>query len=127
MGKQSAVMVLANRMADKLVAEQTRARLMMGFDAAIIAAHEVFQLGPGRAAAFANAYNDAMEQLATLYVDDCEKNKDKKIDYAKGTRDTLIKKIVGPENFVSFDKAYGEAYMDELKRFRILNGLEEQK
>ena len=121
MSKQSTVMVLANRMARKLVAEQTRARLMMGFDAAIIAAHEVFQFGPGRAAAFSNAYNDAMEQLATLYVSDCDENKDKKIDYAKGTRDALIKKIVGPDNFVPFDKAYGEAYMDELKRFRMLN------
>lgn len=127
MASKNVLAKMANAMARQLVAEQTKARLMMGFDAAIIAAHEVFQLGPGRAAAFANAYNDAMEQLATLYVDDCEENKDKKIDYAKGTRDTLIKKIVGPENFVPFDKAYGEAYMDELKRFRILNGLEEQK
>ena len=122
MGSKNSMMILAKRMARRMVAEQTRARLMMGFDAATMAAHEVFQMGPGRAAAFSNAYNEAMEKLATLYIDDCELNKDKQIDYAKGTRDTLIRKIVGEENFVPFDKAYGEAYMDELRRFRLMEG-----
>lgn len=31
----------------------------------------------------------------------------------------LIRKIVGEDNFVEFDRAYGEAYMDELKRIRV--------
>ena len=92
------------------------------FDAAIIAAHEVFHMGPGRAAAFANAYNEAMEQLAGLYVSDAEENHDKRIDYAKGKRDELILSIVGPENFGPFDSAYGEAYFDELRRIRLMNG-----
>lgn len=120
MSRKNQTLLLAERIARQLVAEQTRARLMLGFDAAILAAHEVFQLGPGRAAAFADAYNEAMEKLASLYVDDAEENHDRHIDYAKGTRDELIRRIVGDENFVEFDRAYGEAYMDELKRIRVM-------
>ena len=122
MPKPSATARIAQEMARRLVAEQTRARLSISFDAALIAAHEVFQLGPGRAAAFADAYGRAMEQLAGLYIDDCDKNKDKQLDYAKGTRDALIRSIVGDANFVPFDKCYGEAVMDELRRIRIIEG-----
>lgn len=122
MSTKNAVMVMADRIARRIVAEQTRARIMLSFDAAIIAAHEVFHMGPGRAAAFANAYKEAMEQLAGLYVDDFDKHGDKRIEYAKGKRDELILSIVGPENFVPFDVAYGEAYFDELRRIRLMNG-----
>ena len=119
MGRKNQVLVLAERIARDLVAEQTRARLVMGFDAAIIAAHEVFGMGPGRAAAFAEAYNSAMEELATIYVDDG--NVDGSMEYAKHKRDEVIKKIVGEENFVPFQQAYTDAYMDELKRFRVMS------
>ena len=120
MSTKNSVLILAERIARQLVAEQTRARVMLGFDAAIIAAHEVFQMGPGRAADFAAAYNSAMEELADLYVSDCDDNGDKRIDYAKGKRDEIIRRIVGDANFVPFDRAYGEAYMDELKRIRVM-------
>lgn len=103
-----------------IIAEQTRARIMMGFDAAIIAAHEALQLGPGRAALFATAYNTAMDELATLFVADCDENGDKTLEYAKAKRDELILSIVGEENFVPFERAYGSAYMDELRRIRLM-------
>ncbi|MBO6093724.1 MAG: hypothetical protein J6P40_08905, partial [Oscillospiraceae bacterium] len=61
MSKPSWWAIMAQEMAKKIVAEQTRVRLMIGFDAAVIAAHEALQLGPGRAAAFANAYHDALD------------------------------------------------------------------
>lgn len=120
MGTKNSVIVLADRMARNIIAEQTRARIMLGFDAALIAAHEVLQMGPGRAAAFATAYNEAMETLAGLYISDCDDNGDKSLVYAKAKRDELIRSIVGPDNFVPFDLAYGKAYMDELKRVRIM-------
>lgn len=126
MSKPSAVVRMAQAMARETIANQTRARLSIAFDAALIAAHEVLQLGPGRAAAFAQAYGDAMEELAGLYIDDCEQNKDKRLDYAKGTRDRIIREIVGEANFVPFDKSYGEAVMDELRRIRIIQGKEAQ-
>ena len=94
MGKQSGMMMLANRMAQRIIGEQTRARVALGFDAAIIAAHEVFKMGPGRSAAFATAYNEAMEWLAELYISDCDENHDKQLAYAK----------------------------DELKRIRLMEG-----
>ena len=68
MSKPSGWAIMAQEMAKKIVAEQTRVRLMIGFDAAVIAAHETLQLGPGRAAAFANAYHDALDDLAELFV-----------------------------------------------------------
>lgn len=118
--KQSATMMIAQKMARAIIADQTRARVAIGFDAAIIAANKSFHMGPGRAAQFANDYNEAMEFLATLFIDDCEGNHDDQLDYAKGKRDEIILKIVGEENFVPFDKYYGEAYMDELKRIRVM-------
>lgn len=121
MGKNQMI-ITAQRIASAIVAEQTKARLALGFDAAIIAAHEVFNMGPGRAAAFANAYNSAMEELAHLYVGDSKENGDKTLEYAKAKRDELILKIVGEKNFVPFDATYGYVYIDELQRLRILQG-----
>ena len=121
---KNAVAGLAERIARNIVAEQTKARIMMSFDAAIIAAHEAFGMGPGRAAAYANAYNSAMNDLAELYITDAKD--DKSFEYAKAKRDELILSIVGEENFVPFDRAYGAAYVDELKRIRIYQKKEEE-
>ena len=116
MSKPSAWVIMAQEKAKQIVAEQTRVRLTIGFDAALIAAHEVLQLGPGRAAAFANAYHEALDDLAELYLAD----KDKAMDYGKGKRDEVIRKITGDENFVPYDRFYGDTYLDELKRVRTL-------
>lgn len=118
MSTKNSVMILADRIARNIVAEQTKARLSMSYDAAIIAAHEALGMGPGRAAIFREAYNNAIEELAGLFIDDSDS--DKKLVYAKAKRDEAILKIVGPENFVPFDYSYGMAYMDELKRIRLL-------
>lgn len=120
MGTKNSVMVLADRIARKLVAEQTMARLSIGMDAALLAAHEVFGMGPGRAEAFRTAYVDAMEELAGMFIDDADG--DKRLEYAKAKRDEAIRRIVGDDNFVPFDVSYGAAYMDELKRIRIMKG-----
>jgi hypothetical protein len=120
MSKPSALAREIDRQVRLIVAEQTKARLALGFDAAILAANKTFHMGPGRAAAFGEAYNEAMQELAELYVSDCEENRDKQIDYAKGKRDEIIRKIVGEKNFVPFDRFYGLAYMDELRRIRVI-------
>lgn len=122
MSKPSATARIAQEMCRRLVAEQTRARLSIAFDAALIAAHEVLQLGPGRAAAFAQAYGEAMESLADLFLRDCEENHDKRLDYAKAKREELIRSIVGDANFQPFDRCYGAAVMDELRRIRVIEG-----
>ena len=121
MAKPSSTMRIAQAIARETIANQTRARLSISFDAALIAAHEVLQLGPGRAQAFANAYSNAMNELADLFISDCDENHDKQIVYAKAKRDELIRSIVGEANFVPFDVSYGNAVMDELKRVRVMN------
>lgn len=60
-----------------------------------------------------------MEELATIYVDDGEA--DGGMEYAKAKRDEVIRRIVGEDNFVPFQAAYTDAYMDELKRFRVMS------
>ena len=123
MSTKNQVLILAERIAKKLVAEQTMARLSLGLDAAIIAAHEALGMGPGRAENFRRAYVTAMDELAGMFVDDAGEKPsegDREIVYAKAKRDEIIRKIVGEENFVPFDVSYGAAYMDELKRIRIM-------
>ena len=120
MSRKNQVLLLAERIAKDIVAEQTRARIQMGFDAAILAAHEALGLGPGRAQAFQDAYNAAMDELATLFIDDgCG---DQTFEYAKAKRDEAIRNIVGDELFVPFERSYGQAYMDELRRIRLSGG-----
>ena len=123
MSKPSAWVRMAQEKAKQIVAEQTGVRLAIGKDAALIAAHEVLQLGPGRAAAFLGAYNRAMDDLAELYLGD----KDKAMDYGKGKRDEVIRKIVGDENFIPYDRFYGNTYLDELKRVRAIIHTEDKK
>lgn len=125
MSAKNQVLILAERISKKLVAEQTTARLALAFDAAILAAHEVFGMGPGRAAAFRDAYMDAMEELAGMFIEDADKktgNGDRDLTFAKSKRDEAIRKIVGDEMFVPFDRDYGSAYIDELRRIRIMGG-----
>lgn len=124
MSKPSGWAIMAQQMAKKIVAEQTRVRLMIGFDAAVIAAHETLQLGPGRAAAFANAFHEALDDLAELYLQDYQ---DKEMEYGKGKRDEVIRKILGEANFVPYDRLYGGTYLDELGRIRALESTEAQK
>lgn len=130
MSTKNQVLILAERIAKKLVAEQTMARLSLGLDAAIIAAHEALGMGPGRAESFRQAYVTAMDELAGLFVDDAGKKPsegDREIVYAKAKRDEIIRKIVGEANFVPFDLSYGAAYMDELKRIRVMKGEDDGK
>ena len=49
------------------------------------------------------------------------------MDYGKGKRDEVIRKIVGDENFIPYDKLYGDTYLDELKRIRAIIHKEDKK
>jgi len=127
MAKQSAVMILADKIARRIIAEQTFPRLAIGLDSAMIAAHRVFGMGPERAKRFDAAYKEAMEELAGLFLDDADENHDKSLTYAKVSRDDLIRKIVGPDLFVPFDQIYGDAYIDELRRVRTIGNKEDKR
>lgn len=80
--------------------------MQMGQDAAMIAAHDVLQLGPGRARDFCVAYIEAMNAMAHMVVDD--QKDDKEFVYSKTKIDEQILAIVGPENFKPWEVRYGE-------------------
>ena len=80
--------------------------LQMSQDAAMIAAHDVLQLGPGRAEAFCVAYREAINDMARRVVDD--QLDDPEFVYAKAKIDEMIKSIVGPEKFAPWEVRYGE-------------------
>lgn len=79
--------------------------MQMGQDAAMIAAHDVLKLGPGRAKDFCLAYIDAMNSIARMVVDD--QKDDKEFVYSKVKIDEQIFAIVGPDNFRSWEVRYG--------------------
>lgn len=79
--------------------------MQMGQDAAMIAAHDVLQLGPGRARDFCVAYIEAMNSMARMVVDD--QKDDKEFVYAKSKIDEKILSIVGPDNFKPWEERYG--------------------
>ena len=80
--------------------------MQMGQDAAMIAAHDALQMGPGRAREFCLAYIAAMNQMAKMVVDD--QKDDREFVYAKAKIDEQILLIVGPENFQPWEERYGK-------------------
>lgn len=79
--------------------------MQMGQDAAMIAAHNVLQLGPGRAKDFCVAYIEAINSMARMVVDD--KKDDKEFVYAKSKIDEKILSIVGHDTFKPWEERYG--------------------
>ena len=66
----------------------------------------------------------SLDDLAELYLQDYQ---DKEMEYGKGKRDEVIRKILGEANFVPYDRLYGGTYLDELGRIRALESSEAQK
>ena len=79
--------------------------MQMGQDAAMIAAHDVLGMGPGRSADFCAAYIEAMNGMARMVVED--QKDDKEFVYAKAKIDEQIRAIVGEKNFVPWEGRYG--------------------
>ena len=79
--------------------------LQIGLDAAMIAAHEVFKLGPGRAEKFRNEYVDTVNEIAKLLSDDGKDDRD--LVYAKTVVDRRLHDIVGDKLFDDWDTRYG--------------------
>ena len=79
--------------------------MQMGQDAAMIAAHEVLQLGPGRSEAFRTAYIEAMNGMARMVCED--QQDDSEFVYAKAKIDEQIRAIVGDDLFKPWEERYG--------------------
>lgn len=103
--KTSTVMVIARQIADSMIREQTAIRMQMSKDVAFKAAHRVFGMGPGRAPEFDAVYEEELDNMANLFIEDGKD--DGQMWYAKAKNDEELKAIVGEENFKPHDQRYG--------------------
>lgn len=101
MAKQSAYLKKIRTAARKQVAEEHIVRIQMSLDAAMIAANEVLQMGPGRAPAFATAFSEALSEIAEMTVSDT-----RDMEYTKVKLDKRLEEICG-KAFVPWEKRYG--------------------
>lgn len=72
-------------------------------DAALLAAHDVFQLGPGRAAKFVAAIGKYTNEIAALLVEDAKTDRD--YIYTREKVDERLKQICG-DNFTPWEERY---------------------
>lgn len=79
--------------------------LQLAQDAAMIAANEVLQMGPGRAPDFANKMREVVNEIAGVMLAD--QKDDEKFAYTRGVVDRRLKKICG-EHFVPWEERYGQ-------------------
>lgn len=84
--------------------QKLKIAMQMGLDGAMIAANDVLHLGPGRAQAFANAYIDAVNEIAKLFAEDGED--DPEMVYSKKVLDDRLRAISG-DAFQSWEQRYG--------------------
>ena len=85
------------------IAASRHIHTQMCLDAAMIAANEVFNMGPTRCTEFANAFSDALNTIAKTTVEDAKS--DKNLWYTKDKLDERMKKICG-EHFVPWEERY---------------------
>lgn len=107
--KQSAALARVEeryrRYYDNLFHAKMNMLMQMGQDVAMIAAHEVLQMGPGRAEAFCLKYIQTMNELAGMVCED-QKDDDEFV-YSKTKVDEYLREIVGEENFQPWEVRYG--------------------
>lgn len=86
---------------DTRLARQQMIDMQMAKDAALIAAAEVFHMGPGRTPAYSAAFDQALHDIAAMTVEDT-----KDMEYTKTKLDQRLRQICG-EHFVPWGERYG--------------------
>ncbi|OUN05516.1 hypothetical protein B5G43_12585 [Flavonifractor sp. An92] len=86
---------------DTRLARQQMIDMQMAKDAALIAAAEVFHMGPGRTPAYSAAFDQAIHDIAAMTVEDT-----KDMEYTKTKLDQRLRQICG-EHFVPWEERYG--------------------
>ena len=86
---------------DTRLARQQMIDMQMAKDAALIAAAEVFHMGPGRVPAYSAAFDAALHDIAKMTVEDT-----KDMEYTKVKLDQRLRQICG-EHFVPWEERYG--------------------
>jgi len=78
----------------------------MFMDAAMLAAHDVFKLGPGRAARFMESVKENFQNMERMALKDADDG-DQEIWYTRAKLDEQLLAIVGEKNFKPFEVRYG--------------------
>ena len=73
-------------------------------DASCFAAHDVFQMGPGRAVDFCAKTREYANEMIRFIRDDQDDDED--FEYSKAKIDEELKRIVGAENFAPWEERY---------------------
>lgn len=105
MNRKSNLAAVIDREVHRRLADYTNCRMQMAFDAAVLAANEVFNMGQGRAAAFGEAFMRYSDDIAGMFTEDGKS--DDTLEYSKATLDRRIREIVGDDNFSPFNVRYG--------------------
>lgn len=85
---------------NRQLAESRAIHTQMCLDAAVIAANEVFNMGPSRAPAFSAAFSQALVEIAEMTVSDTPD-----MEYTKTKLDQRLKQICG-DNFQPWEERY---------------------
>lgn len=101
--KRSGYLQRVRRDVNRQLMESRSIHTQMCLDAAMIAANEVFNMGPSRAKAFADAFSSALKEIATMTVQDGKS--DKQLWFTKTKLDERLKQICG-ENFQPWEERY---------------------
>lgn len=101
--KRSGYLQRVRRDVDRQLSESRSIHTQMCLDAAMIAANEVFNMGPTRAKAFADAFSSALREIATMTVQDGKS--DKQLWFTKAKLDERLKQICG-ESFQPWEERY---------------------
>ena len=101
--KLSGYLQRVRRDVDRQLAESRSVHTQMCLDAALIAANEVLQLGPGRAKAFCDAFSSTLSEIAAMTVSDGKT--DRELWHTKDTIDRRLRQICG-ENFQPWEVRY---------------------
>lgn len=101
--KRSGYLQRVRQDVNRQLMESRSIHTQMCLDAAMIAANEVLQLGPGRAKAFCDAFSTAITEIATMTVADGKT--DRELWHTKDALDQRLRQICG-EHFQPWEERY---------------------
>lgn len=101
--KRSGYLQRVRQDVNRQLTESRAVHTQMCLDAAMIAANEVFNMGPSRAKAFADAFSSSLSDIATMTVSDGKT--DRELWFTKSKLDERLQKICG-EHFQPWEERY---------------------
>ena len=101
--KRSGYLQRVRQDVNRQLTESRSIHTQMCLDAAMIAANEVFNMGPARAKAFADAFSSSLNEIADMTVSDGKT--DRELWFTKSKLDERLKRICG-EYFQPWEERY---------------------